>query len=709
MSHRKFRLSISSSLILLNTVLIVITGLTVMFFSFKATKSSIYFVADNLLGEISKSVLTKTQAYLLPAERAVRSVSWLLWNQRLDADAGLETLLNYFQELLQNNAEFTMVYTADTAGNLFMTRRMPDGTLSRRYVRRLADGVHVTWKHTNHAYFSEFQNTVRPLESGYDPRQRPWYKNAVEKKGLAWSEVYIFATDLQPGFTCTLPLYDSQGTLLGVTAIDISVLDLSYYLGAMQVTEHSRLFITDAADRMVALQMRGPKDIDRLLRKKLDERGVASYNILQAADLGDPTLTAVVNEYHTRGKHDGTLHLAGHGDLLHAMVRPLENNHGIDLRIGVIIPDDDIMGVLHRNNYFIMGISLGMIVLAVLLSLVLSRSIARPMHQLSAEMKRIEQLDLRASEAIPTIITEIDDMQGSFGGMKTGLQNFRRYVPAELVSQLVGQKQDASLGGVSRQLTMLFSDIANFTSISETLAPGALVEDMCEYFNVISRVILTQQGTLDKYIGDSVMAFWGAPVELADHAYRACLSAVTAQEQLSHLFRQWENKGKTRFTTRIGIHTDEVVVGNMGYEERLNYTVIGDGVNLASRLEGLNKYYGTSTLISHTTAALVREHFELRHIDRVAVKGKTAGVDVFELLAVKGDLPVSVRKLLDVYENGLAVYFERNWELALRHFNTVLKYRPNDGPSQALGARCRRFLTQPPPETWNLTWERHEK
>jgi adenylate cyclase len=702
----KIHLSISRSLILLNTVLIVMTGLTVMFFSFTATKSSIHSVADNLLGEISKSVLTKTEAYFLPAERAARSVSWLLWNRRLDADTGLETLLDYYQELLQNNAEFRAVYSGDTAGNLVMSRRMPDGSLSRRYVRRQADDVHITWKHSNIAYYSEFSDTVEPLDTAYDPRKRLWYKDAVEKKGLVWSEVYIFATDRQPGITCTIPHYDSTGTLLGVTAVDISVLDLSYYLGAMQVTEHSRLFITNATDRLVALQIRDPKEVDRLFRKKLNKMG---YDVLKATDLGDPVLSAIVDAYHQRDDSTAAIRLVQQGSLLHALVSPLANDRGINLRIGVIIPDHDIMGAVHRNNYIIIGFSLFMIMLAILLSLVLSRLIARPMHQLSAEMKRIEKLDLGASEAIPTIITEIDDMQGSFDSMKTGLQNFRRYVPADLVSQLVGQKQDASLGGVSRQLTILFSDIANFTSISEHLEPEVLVEDLCEYFNVISRAILAQRGTLDKYIGDSVMAFWGAPVELDDHAYRACVSAVTAQDRLASLFRQWESKGKTRFATRIGIHTAEVVVGNMGYEERLNYTVIGDGVNLASRLEGLNKFYGTSTLVSHATQELVRDRFEFRRVDRVAVKGKTAGVDVFELLALKGDIPVNLRKLMDIYENGLAAYCERDWKFALQHFNTVLKYRPGDGPSQVLAARCRRFMVQSPPETWNLIWECHAK
>jgi adenylate cyclase len=567
--------------------------------------------------------------------------------------------------------------------------------------------VHITWKHDNIAYYSEFSDTVEPLDTGYDPRQRLWYKDAVEKKGLVWSEVYIFASDRQPGITCTIPHYDSRGVLLGVTAVDISVLDLSYYLGAMQVTEHSRLFITDDSDRLVALQMRDPKEVDRLFRKKLDDK--VGYDVLKATDLGDPVLSAIVDAYHQRNDTTAAIRLVQHGELLHALVIPLANDRGINLRIGVIIPDNDIMGAVHRNNYIIIGFSLFMIILAILLSLVLSGAIARPMHQLSADMKRIEKLDLSVSEEIPTIITEIHDMQGSFDSMKTGLQNFRRYVPADLVSQLVGQRQDASLGGVCRQLTILFSDIANFTSISEHLAPEVLVQDLCEYFNVISSAILAEKGTLDKYIGDSVMAFWGAPVALDQHAYHACMATVTAQDRFASLFRQWESKGKTRFATRIGIHTAGVIVGNMGYEERLNYTVVGDGVNLASRREGLNKFYGTSTLMSHTTEALVRDHFEFRRVDRVAVKGKTEGVDVFELLALKGDLPVNLRKLMDVYENGLAVYFERDWKFALQHFNTVLKYRPGDGPSQVLAARCRRFMVQSPPATWNLVWECHAK
>jgi adenylate cyclase len=699
-------MSISSSLILLSTVLIVMTGLTVMLFSFRATKSSIYTVADNLLSEISKSVLSKTQAYLIPAERAARSVAWLLWTHRLNMQEDPEALLDYFQELLESNDEFKAVYTANTSGNLVMARRMPDGSLSRRYVRRQDDGVHTLWKHSNIAYYSEFGDTHTPLENSYYPRKRLWYQDAVVKGGMVWSEVYIFASDRQPGITCTIPHYNSQGELLGVTAVDISMLDLSSYLGSVQVTKHSRLFITDAADRIIALQMRDPKDIERMFRKKPDKPG---YYVLKATDIGDTVLSSVIGAYRQHNDSTAAFRLTEHRRLLHARVSPLTNDRGIDLRIGVIIPDRDIMATVHRNNYIIIGFSVGMIIVAILLSLVLSRLIARPMHQLSNDMKRIEKLDLSTGEEIPTIISEINDMQGSFNGMKTGLQNFRRYVPADLVSQLISQKHTASLGGVSRQLTILFSDIADFTSISEYLEPEVLIHDLSEYFNVISHAILDGKGTLDKYIGDSVMAFWGAPLELDDHAYLACLAAVNAQERLAHLERQWTSKGKSRFATRIGIHTDEVIVGNMGYEERLNYTVIGNGVNLSSRLEGLNKFYGTRTLVSHTTEALVRDRFECRRVDRVAVKGKTEGGEVFELLAIKGDISTDLRKLMNLYEKGLAVYFERDWKFALQHFNTVLKYHPGDGPSRVLAARCRRFMAATPPSTWNLIWEWHSK
>ncbi|MCL2180067.1 MAG: adenylate/guanylate cyclase domain-containing protein, partial [Treponema sp.] len=217
-------------------------------------------------------------------------------------------------------------------------------------------------------------------------------------------------------------------------------------------------------------------------------------------------------------------------------------------------------------------------------------------------------------------------------------KNFKRYVPADLVIQLINKNIIADLGGEQQELTVFFSDIAKFTSITEKMEPEKVVQDLCVYFENISRTILANNGTIDKYIGDSVMAFWGAPVPMEDHASKACYAALTVQESLRILFEQWEHQGKIPFHTRIGIHTGNVLVGNLGYKERLNYTVMGDTVNVSSRLEGINKIYGTEIIVSDSVYKKCPDDFEFRHIDRVYLLGRFEAMDIYELIAFKDDI-----------------------------------------------------------------------
>jgi adenylate cyclase len=323
------------------------------------------------------------------------------------------------------------------------------------------------------------------------------------------------------------------------------------------------------------------------------------------------------------------------------------------------------------------------------------------MRALSEEMVKIKTFELDSRVDINTSLTEIIDMRNSFENMRSGLKNFKRYVPADLVAQLINETFTADLGGEQQELTMFFSDIAKFTSISERMAPQELVKDLCVYFETISRTIVDNKGTIDKYIGDSVMAFWGAPVQMDDHAERACRSAILVRNNLQALFRQWENQGKPAFKTRIGIHTGTVIVGNMGYQDRLNYTVIGDAVNISSRLEGINKVYGTDIVVSESTYEQCRNIFEFRLLDRISVLGRFQSLNVFELITFKDDLDKSSKKILSHYEVGLQHYFAREWADGIKCFNTILKYRPDDMPSRIIRQRCLMYQKNPPPKEWN--------
>jgi adenylate cyclase len=273
-------------------------------------------------------------------------------------------------------------------------------------------------------------------------------------------------------------------------------------------------------------------------------------------------------------------------------------------------------------------------------------------------------------------------------------------VPGNLVRQLIETQQEARIGGKLKELTVFFSDIANFTAITEDLAPNELTLQLSEYFNVMTKVIAAHMGTVDKYIGDAVMAFWGAPVDMSDHALQACRAAVACQREIDALSTAWRASGKYEFHTRIGLATGEVVVGNVGSDQRLNYSVIGDPVNLASRLEGLNKSYKTGVLISEDTYQACAEHIEARLIDFVVVKGKVEPVRIYELIGERGDISPRQKESIKLFSRAIAAYLARDFEDA-SNFLADLKTRdPSDAVIDLYIARCQAFKAEPPPADW---------
>jgi class 3 adenylate cyclase len=284
-------------------------------------------------------------------------------------------------------------------------------------------------------------------------------------------------------------------------------------------------------------------------------------------------------------------------------------------------------------------------------------------------------------------------------------KNFKRYVPADLVIQLINKNISADLGGEQQKLTVFFSDISKFTSIVEKMDPERLVQDLCVYFESISKIILENKGTIDKYIGDAVMAFWGAPIPMENHAEKACYSAIVIQNNLRKLFQQ----EKIPFLTRIGIHTGNVIVGNLGYKERLNYTIIGDTVNVSSRLEGINKIYGTEIIISESTYKECQNNFEFRLLDRCSLLGRSEGMNIYELISFKYDINTRQKKNCELYEEGLRYYFNQNWSKALDCFDEVIKYHPHDTPSHLMSNRCLQYSNNPPPKDWNGVFVQTEK
>jgi adenylate cyclase len=283
---------------------------------------------------------------------------------------------------------------------------------------------------------------------------------------------------------------------------------------------------------------------------------------------------------------------------------------------------------------------------------------------------------------------------------------FARYVSPQVVKQILADPARLALGGERREVTLLFSDLQGFTSISEGMSPHDLVAFLNEYTTLMADVITGPglDGTIDKYIGDSVMAFWGAPLPQPDHARRGLLAALTCQERLRPFCDALVARGGPRLVTRIGLNTGTCVVGNMGSRDRFDYTAIGDTVNQASRLEGINKVYGTLIIASESTWQAAPGTAFGRLLDRVRVKGKAEPVAIYEALAPAGAETGAMRALADAYAAALAAYQGRQWPRTIELAEAILLATPDDGPSKTLIERARSFMAAPPPEDWDGVW-----
>ncbi len=280
---------------------------------------------------------------------------------------------------------------------------------------------------------------------------------------------------------------------------------------------------------------------------------------------------------------------------------------------------------------------------------------------------------------------------------------FSRYVSGSVVKSILDDPSKLKLGGERRRMTVLFSDVRGFTTISEGLKPERLVEIMNTYLSSMTDVVFENGGVLDKYIGDAVMAFWNAPFDQPDHADRAVKTALNMLAKLKEM--NAANKfGDLQFKIGVGVNTGDMVVGNMGSEDRFDYTVIGDSVNLGSRMESLTKEYGVSLLVSEATREGLKEKYLMRAVDLVAVKGKKEPVRMYEVVKLESEASPADNKLVARFGEAMQAYNAKAFDKAVSITDDLLSQFPDDGPTKVLNARAKHFMQEPPPADWNGVW-----
>ena len=281
---------------------------------------------------------------------------------------------------------------------------------------------------------------------------------------------------------------------------------------------------------------------------------------------------------------------------------------------------------------------------------------------------------------------------------------FGKYVSPVVIDNLIKNPELINLGGEKRNITIFFSDIRGFTSISEKLVPEELVHLLNEYLTEMTSIIITNDGLVDKYMGDAIMAFWGAPLEQPNHAEMACSSSLKMIVKLRELQKKWKKEGIPSLNIGIGLNSGDAIVGNMGSSSRFDYTAMGDNVNLASRMEGLNKIYGSNIIITEKTQKVIKNNFETRMLDAVKVKGKKKPIFIFELISAKDKLSKKQIDFIKSFETGLNLYFEKKWKPAIKSFEEALGIM-DDMASNIFIKRCQEFIKKPPSQDWDGVWE----
>lgn len=555
------------------------------------------------------------------------------------------------------------------------SKPLPEGS---QYAFHLVDGSQdppvESWIYKNNQ-LETVGSEILP-KAVFDPRARPWYVKIEKTHAVIGTEIFPLYPSKEPGITVAAPILNEANEVTAAVAIHLSLESFSQFLEKQKIGKTGRAIVMETNGQVIFPQQ----------------------NTLNASSssISPQVISSAFNEYKIKKEDDFILDIPEGKYLVSIQQFPLIAEQ--DWLMVIIVPFTDFFDDFLTTQQKVLLFSLLILGLSAALVILLSKRISSPIVKLAEAVTKIKQLDFSDDTRVTSNIQEIHLMDEAIASMRAGLRSFGRYIPKEIVKGLIDKGQEIALGGKKQEIVVFFSDIAGFTSMAEMLTTEDLMSLLSEYFDRLSKIIILNEGTIDKYIGDSIMALWGAPNEVLDPCAQACLSALLCRCEGEELSRDWAKENKPILFTRFGIHSGTAIVGNIGTNDRMNYTAIGDTVNIAARLEGVNKEYHTSIVISEEVYRALKGRFLCRPLDVVALKGKKAKLKVYELVAM---LEGNEKLLPKPHELELCQMFTEAFEAfsigqlpdARKLFKDIHNRFPEDFPTQLYLHRLTQLTT----------------
>ena len=547
----------------------------------------------------------------------------------------------FFLEVLRNVPNATSIYTGYPDGSYLQV--INTGRRDIRQTLAAPEGTAFAIRTIAGRQGADVISTLRFLDSqarpigerdteyaSFDPRQRPWYQSVVQDGVPVSVGPYIAGTLKVPTLTIAAPMRDNGQVVVG---INIHLQTISRLLDARQISPHAHAYIIDAGDGLVAHS--DPAIMGRII----DIWSRTSGSLEATANNFDTSLETVARLRRDPAFANGgvaRIDLDGESQLV--QIAPVSVSGLFEgSAAAIVVPMEDLVAEAHRLLLHNLLIAAAFVVAGVTASVLLSRMVSRSLYRLADEARRIGDLDVSEKAASHSFISEINTLASALAASRHAISQFALYVPREVVRRIVSPEGRAVVKAQRQDVTVLFSDIRDFTTISEQHSPEDVVDTLSAYFELLNGIAERNGGAVVQYLGDSIFVMWNAPVPDARHAENGCRCALAMKAAVDGLNEANSQNGRPALFTRFGLHTGPAVVGSFGAISRQQYTAMGDTINVASRLEGLNKEFNTSILVSAAIHDAVGDRFALRPLGLVQLKGRAEKVDLWELVGESCD------------------------------------------------------------------------